>query len=56
MPHTVVHSINEKKDLIFRKYEFWSKKNQFSRILKFFQIFWSDLVGAIGVLEAVGMD
>ena len=31
-------------------------KNQFSGILKFLRIFWSDLVGAIGFLEALGMD
>ena len=31
-------------------------KNQFSEILKFLRIFWSDLVGAIGFLEALGMD
>ena len=30
--------------------------NQFSGILKFLRIFWSDLVGAIGFLEALGMD
>ena len=30
-------------------------KNQFSGILKFLRIFWSDLVGAIGFLEALGM-
>ena len=31
-------------------------KNQFSGILKFLRIFWSDFVGAIGFLEALGMD
>ena len=31
-------------------------KNQLSGILKFLRIFWSDLVGAIGFLEALGMD
>ena len=31
-------------------------KNQFSGILKFLRIFWSDLVGAIGFLEALGME
>ena len=31
-------------------------KNQFSGILKFLRIFRSDLVGAIGFLEALGMD
>ena len=31
-------------------------KNQFPGILKFLRIFWSDLVGVIGVLEAVDMD
>ena len=31
-------------------------KNQFSGILKFLRIFWSDLVGAIGFLEALGYD
>ena len=31
-------------------------KNQFSGILKFLRIFWSNLVGAIGFLEALGMD
>ena len=31
-------------------------KNQFSGILKFPRIFWSGLVGAIGFLEALGMD
>ena len=30
--------------------------NQFSEILKFLQIFWSNLVGAIGFLEVVEMD
>ena len=34
---------------------FWVK-NQFSGILTFLQTFWSDLVGAIGFLEALGMD
>ena len=31
-------------------------KNQFSGILKFLRIFWSDLVGAIGFLGAVDRD
>ena len=31
-------------------------KNQFSGILKFLRIFWSVIVGAIGFLEALGMD
>ena len=31
-------------------------KNQFSRILKFLRIFWSDLVGAIDFTEAVDID
>ena len=31
-------------------------KNQFSVIFKFLRIFWSDLVGAIGVLEAVDIN
>ena len=31
-------------------------KNQFSGILKFLRIFWSDLVGVNGFLEALGMD
>ena len=31
-------------------------KNQFSEILKFLRIVWSDLVGVIGFLEAVDMD
>ena len=31
-------------------------KNQFSGILNFLRIFWSDLVGAIVFLEALGMD
>ena len=31
-------------------------KNYFSEILKFFKICWSDLVGAIGFMEAVEMD
>ena len=31
-------------------------KNQFSGILKSLRIFWSDLEGAIGFLEAHGMD
>ena len=31
-------------------------KNQFSGILQFLRVFWSDLVGAIGFLEALGID
>ena len=31
-------------------------KNQFSGILKFLRILWSDLVGPISFLEALGMD
>ena len=31
-------------------------KNQFSGIFKFLRFFWSDLVGAIDFLEALGMD
>ena len=53
--HNVVHSINGKKNDFLKNMHFWVK-NHFSGILKFLRIFWSDLVGAIGFLEAVGMD
>ena len=40
----------------FLKNRHFGVKNQFSGILKFLRNFWSDLVGAIGFLEALGMD
>ena len=40
----------------FLKNMHFGVKNQFSGILKFLRIFWSDLVAAIGFLEALGMD
>ena len=45
-----------KKESNFLKNMHFGVKNQFSGILKFLRIFWSDLVGAIGFLEALGMD
>ena len=45
-----------KKEPNFPKNMHFGVKNQFSGILKFLPIFWSDLVGAIGFLEALGMD
>ena len=54
--HKVVHSINERKLRFSEKYAFWGKTNQFSGILNFLRIFWSDLVGAIGFSEAVDMN
>ena len=45
----------KKMILLFQKYAFCGKKS-FSGILKFLQICWSDLFGAIGLLEAVAMD
>ena len=57
MSDKVVHSINGKKRSDFLKNMYFGVKNHFSSgILKFLQIFWSDLVGAIGILEAVDMD
>ena len=47
--------MKEKKTNFLKNMHF-GVKNQFSGILKFLRIFWSDLVGAIGVLEALGMD
>ena len=55
MSNTIVHSINEKL-INFLKNMHFGVKNQFSGILKFLRILWSDLVGAIDVLEALGMD
>ena len=40
----------------FLKNMHFGVKNQFSGILKFLRIFWSDLVGVIGFLEALGID
>ena len=40
----------------FLKNVHFGVKNQFSGILKFLRIFWSDLVGVIGFLEALGID
>ena len=40
----------------FLKNMHFGVKTQFSGILKFLRIFWSDVVGAIGFLEALGMD
>ena len=45
-----------KEESNFLKNMHFGVKNQFSGILKFLRIFWSDLVGAIGFLEALGMD
>ena len=45
-----------KKESNFLKNMHFGVKNQFSRILKFLRIFWSDLVGVIGFLEALGID
>ena len=45
-----------KKESKFLKNMHSGVKNQFSGILKFLQIFWSDHVGAVGFLEALGMD
>ena len=45
-----------KNESNFLKSMHFGVKNQFSGILKFLRIFWSDLVGAIGSLEALGMD
>ena len=45
-----------KEESNFLKNMHFGVKNQFSGILKFLQIFWSDLVGAVGFLEALGMD
>ena len=45
-----------KEESSFLKNMHFGVKNQFSGILKFLRIFWSDLVGAIGFLEALGMD
>ena len=40
----------------FLKNMHFGVKNKFSGILNFVRIFWSDIVGAIGFLEALGMD
>ena len=45
-----------KQESYFLKNMYFGVKNQFSGILKFPRIFWSDLVGAICFLEALGMD
>ena len=45
-----------KEESNFLKSMHFGVKNQFSGILKFLRIFWSDLVGAIGFLEALGMN
>ena len=45
-----------KEESNFLKNMHFGVKNQLSGILKFLRIFWSDLVGAIGFLEALGMD
>ena len=45
-----------KEESNFLKSMHFGVKNQFSGILKFLRIFWSDLVGAIGFLKALGMD
>ena len=44
-----------KKESYFLKDMPFGVKIQFSGLLKFLRIFWSDLVGAIGFLEARGM-
>ena len=45
-----------KKESNFLKNMHFGVKYQFSGILKFLRIFWSDLVGDIGFLDALGMD
>ena len=45
-----------KKESFFLKNMHFGVKHQFSGVLKFLRIFWSDIVGAIGFLEALGMD
>ena len=45
-----------KEEFNFLKNMHFGVKNKFSGILKFLRIFWPDLVGAIGSLEALGMD
>ena len=50
-----MHSINERRIRFSQKYAFWGK-TYFLGFLKFLQICRSDLVGAIGFLEAVDMD
>ena len=45
-----------KEESNFLKNMHFGVKNQFSGILKFLRIFWSDLIAAIGFLEALGMD
>ena len=45
-----------KEESNFLKNMHFGVKNQFSGILKFLRIFWSDLVGAIGFSEALGID
>ena len=50
-----MHSINEIKSYFQKKYAFWGKKI-ISQEFSIFSIFLSDLVGAIGFLEAVDMD
>ena len=55
MSNKVVHSINEKRADFLKNIHF-GVKNHFSGILKFLQIFWSDLVGAIVFMDAVDVD
>ena len=45
-----------KEESNFLKNMHFGVKNQFSGILKYLRIFWSDLVSAIGFLEALGID
>ena len=45
-----------KKESNFLKNMHFGVNNQFSEILKFLRIFWSDLVGVNGFLDALGMD
>ena len=45
-----------KEESNFLKNIHFGVKNQFSGILKNLRTFWSDLVGTIGFLEALGMD
>ena len=45
-----------KEESNFLKNMHFGVENQFSGILKFLRIFLPDLVGAIGFLEALGMD
>ena len=45
-----------KKESNFLKNMHFGVKNQFSGILKYLRIFWSDLAGAIGFLEDLCID